>query len=58
MEEYVEDVLADDSDDEKHLEKAERAAEHKLAKKRKVAVELDASKKQFFKPAEEAPLKW
>ena len=36
VEEYNADVLADDSDDEKKIEKAENAAERKLAKRRKV----------------------
>ena len=36
VEEYDADVLADDSDDEKKIEKAEKAAERKLAKRRKV----------------------
>ena len=33
--EYTADELADDSGDEKRLEKAERAAEHKAVKRRK-----------------------
>ena len=32
MEEYVEDDLADDSDDERRIEKTERAAERKITK--------------------------
>ena len=36
VEEYDADVLADDSDDEKKIEKAEKAAKRKLAKRRKV----------------------
>ena len=36
VEEYEDDDLADDSEDEKRMEKAERLAEKKLAKKRKL----------------------
>ena len=40
VEQYEEDALADDSDDEKRIEKAERAAERKVqAKRRKEAAE-------------------
>ena len=35
VEEYVEDDLAEDSDDERRIEKAERAAEKKLAKRKR-----------------------
>ena len=35
VEEYIEDDLADNSDDERRIEKAEKAPEHKLAKRKR-----------------------
>ena len=43
VEEYVEDDLAEDSEDERRIEKAERAAERKIAKRKR---ERDAATKR------------
>ena len=43
MEEYIEDDLANNSDDERRIEKAEKAAEQKLAKRKR---ESDAGMKR------------
>ena len=43
MQEYTADELAEDSGDEKQLEKAERAAELKAAKRRKKANSAQSS---------------
>ena len=49
VEEYTADELADDSDDEKRLEKAEKAAERKIAKRRKRADPAGAASGRPFK---------
>ena len=43
MVEYIDDDLAEDSDDEKRIERAERAAERKIVKKRRME-EKEAAK--------------
>ena len=43
VEEYIDDDLAEDSDDEKRIERAERAAERKIVKKRRLE-EKEAAK--------------
>ena len=56
---YVDDDLADDSEDEKRMERAERMAERKLAKRRKAATqETRGTKRRFqlqFGRQEEVP---
>ena len=59
VDEYVDDELADDSEDEKRMERAERMAERKLAKRRKAATqETRGTKRRFqlqFGRQEEVP---
>ena len=52
VEEYDADMLAHDSDDEKKIEKAEKAAERKLAKRRKVqnmSISMQSSKTDQYR---------
>ena len=59
VDEYVDDDLADDSEDEKRMERAERMAKRKLAKRRKAATqETGGTKRRFqlqFGRQEEVP---
>ena len=52
--EYTADELADDSDDEKKIEKAEKAAERKAAK-RKRALKVPAAKQRTVQAASQSP---
>ena len=45
--EYINDDLADDSEDETRMERAEGMAERKLAKKRKATQETGGMKRRF-----------
>ena len=53
--EYTADELADDSDDEKCLEKAEKAAERKAVKRKKKGGESSRTGKGRYNPAQAAP---
>ena len=55
VEEYVDDDLADDSDDERRMEKAERAAERKVAAKRRKEREAGAKRARLSEPEPLAP---